>query len=436
LAVAFTVTVALVTSALTIWPANAAGLAAHNTLSVVSVSCGYAQDTNTFDPVVSVERTGYDGDPDDRVAVLLRLFEGDIQVSQLSTGVDGSGDIGTVDVAVGQVVAFSPEAGVVFGDGTDAGGGPLTADEYRLEVVLKDFSNLDGFDTESFTCEREDPCAGNTVRTSVDGFQAAVEGGDTEPRLQFSVTTSWCEDGAGGFTVLTTEAEGVLLDSPLSQAVGAAVREFLSYHDTWKKAVALPDQEQSPTQVVASGEFSTCFGIPILGKAKWLKKAPKALKVVADLIDKIDTKGLRSVTKKIAAAIKVASKALDKVIDHGGKIANKAFKIALTALTDVIGALPLAKQVDLLIAVIDAMVRWRNAPSWVQNLFKYGAGKQFERLVKGLGPDPLVSLLSDELVCLPMWTPKITQQLGQPGNAGEFEDIDGDIGAWAVERFL
>lgn len=277
-------------------------------------------------------------------------------------------------------------------------------------------------------------CGGGAARTSSDGFEAALEGKD-EPILQFEVATSWCDTG-GVYTVVATEAEGRASYSPLQAALQAAVREWFTVHEAWKNVKSRADPEGGTIE--ATGIYNGCFGIPLLGKVKYLKKAPGALRFVGKLIKKVERShpNLKPYTRKIDKALRVLARTLEYAIDKGGRFANKAVAAALETLQFVIEKLPQARQVDILIATTAVVADWFSSGTRAKKLFAdladWGRGK----LLDGLGPDPLTALLSDELVCVPLWHPRITQRIGAPGNAGDYSPGGFDLGDWDVARYL
>ena len=258
------------------------------------------------------------------------------------------------------------------------------------------------------------------VHSRFDSFDA---GPADAPTYRFTLETVWCEGPDGTLTVQSTVAEGATQLSPMEAALSAAIREFLTYHDSWRPS----RYDVSGDTVTADGKVDICFGIPILGKVKWVKKFPKLLRFTADLLRKAN----KGVLDKVATGLDWAAKQVDRVLDGAGKVAKRLARAAINAVGDLIGALPLKTQVNLLLITVGVIADWHTSGAWARSYVKSLALKDLELLLSKA--DPLEKLFSDELVCFRDWTPRIVQTL-VPGQQGEFVDVPGDNPAFEVRR--
>ncbi len=203
-------TITLVAATLTVIaapPAQAATLA-----HVIQLDCGYSSSENTFRPVATVRRDG-STEPDFRVSVAMRLFDGATQLASLGTGLLGSGANGTVNVPVGETRQLRPEAGAEFGDGGFGGGSLLREHDYVVQTSLFDF------DDSSSSSEPADwPCS---TSSEGDSTPPTVAVNTPSSNAVFSLNSSvqadfGCEDESDGSGLLSctgTLSSGSFLDT-------------------------------------------------------------------------------------------------------------------------------------------------------------------------------------------------------------------------------
>ncbi|KAA1418484.1 hypothetical protein F0U44_08195 [Nocardioides humilatus] len=276
-------------------------------------------------------------------------------------------------------------------------------------------------------CSSLDQLCATADYTTLDTFEVGPPDVDP-PSYEFSLDTTWCKNSTGDVLVLDSVAAGVTPATTLAaEFLAQAIRFFLTPHERWTE----PDVKVEGDTVTARASVQMCMGIPIIGKIKYVTKVPRGFRIVAGLLRKIDGKKLEKIVRPMAKAIDSAADAIAFAIKHGGRLAKRAARAAISGIHKLIAALPQGPQKDVTLAIVGVLAQWQTSSDWSRGHVKGWTLNDGALLIPG--NDPLERLLSDELVCFDDWKPKIKQTFTTDLLHGEFVDAKDD-NRWLVAR--
>lgn len=209
------------------------------------------------------------------------------------------------------------------------------------------------------------------------------------------------------------DPQQVLEARPAVPMLLQAIRDGVGQYFSFKQIARQPTLQfdAATLDAVARIEVDTCMGLP-LGV---VGKGAKALKFAAEWLDSV------KVTKTLTPVLRGVSKLVDRAADlvsKAGRVARSAAKAVLAALKKLLRAIPDKRARILAGAAVGALNEFavQGAP-WAKSLLantgEYAAGAALSKV-----RTPLARLFSDELLCLPIWTPTIRRNLREPDLPG------------------